>query len=178
MKNKLISFALFGEDPKYRTGMLANVRAAPHFYPGWKLIIYCDRINHDALAQEALGDAVECVLQKDTSQGFEGANWRFLAALRAEADVILFRDADSIFSKREVDAVNEWLDSKKDTHIIRDHPYHRAPVMAGLFGVRGRSRAILAKLIRSRLLSRRLTEYGDDQAFLATDFYPKVLSLP
>lgn len=175
MKNKLISFALFGEDPKYRTGMLANVRAAPHFYPGWKLIVYCDRINHDALTQEALGDAVECILQKDTSQGVEGMSWRFLAALRDDADVVLFRDSDSIFTQREVVAVQEWLASRKDTHIIRDHPYHRSPVMGGLFGVRGRARALLAELVRARMLSHRLTEYGDDQVFLTKDLYPKVL---
>jgi len=175
MKHKLISFALFGEDPKYRTGMMANVRAASRFYPGWKLIIYCDKLNHDALVQQELGPGTECILQKAESQGVEGMSWRFLAALRDDADAVIFRDADSIFTPRETAAVTEWLASRKDTHIIRDHPYHRSPVMGGLFGVRGRARELLAELVRARMLSHRLTEYGDDQVFLTKDFYPKVI---
>lgn len=175
MKQKLISFALFGEDPKYRTGMMANVRAASRHYPGWKLIIYCDRVNHDALTKEDLGNSVECILQKDVSQGVEGMSWRFLAALRDDAEVVIFRDADSIFTARETAAVSEWLTSRKDMHIIRDHPYHRSPVMGGLFGVRGRALHLLAELVHARMLSHRLTEYGDDQVFLTKDLYPKVI---
>lgn len=174
MKNKLISFALFGPDPKYRTGMLANVRAAAEFYPGWKLIVYCDRLNHEALAQEALGPDVECILQKDESVGVEGMSWRFLAVLREDAEVVLFRDSDSIFTTRETTAVNEWLASSRDTHIIRDHPYHKSPVMGGLLGVRGKALRLLASLVQQRMLSHRLTEYGDDQVFLTKDLYPRV----
>jgi hypothetical protein len=145
---KLISFALFGADPKYRRGMLDNVRAASTFFPGWKLLIYCDRVNHDALMQEDLGP---------------------------DAEVVLFRDADSIFTSREQAAVTEWLASDKDTHIIRDHPYHKSPVMGGLLGVRGAAMQRLAALAKDRMSSHRLTEYGDDQVFLTRDFYPKAI---
>lgn len=176
MKHKLISFALFGEDPKYRTGMLANVRAASRFYPEWKLIIYCDRINYEALALEELGSSVECILQKEESQGVEGMSWRFLAVLRNDAEVVLFRDADSIFTVRETTAVIEWLASRRDTHIIRDHPYHRSPVMGGLLGVRGKALKLLARLVQERMRDHRLTEYGDDQVFLTKDFYSRIRS--
>lgn len=153
---------------------MANVRAASRFYPEWKLIVYCDRINHEKLTQEDLGPSVECILQKDESRGVEGMSWRLLAVLREDADVVIFRDADSIFTSRETTAVSEWLASRKDTHIIRDHPYHRSPVMGGLFGVRGRARELLAELVRARMASHRLTEYGDDQVFLSKDLYPRV----
>jgi hypothetical protein len=173
---KIVSFALFGADPKYRRGMLDNVRAASTFFPRWKLLIYCDRINHDALMQEDLGPDAECILQKDRSEGVEGMSWRFLAVLRPDAEVVLFRDADSIFTSREQTAVTEWLASAKDTHIIRDHPYHKSPVMGGLLGVRGPAMQRLAALARDRMGAHRLTEYGDDQVFLTRDFYPKARS--
>lgn len=171
----IISFALFGPDPKYRTGMLANVRMASTFYPGWKVLIYCDRINHEALSAEELSTDTECILQQDQSQGVEGMSWRMQAVLRPQAEAVIFRDADSIFTRRETEAVREWLSSNKDTHIIRDHPYHVSPIMGGLLGVRGKARELLAELVRQRMQSHRLTEYGDDQVFLSKDFYPKVL---
>jgi len=66
------------------------------------------------------------------------------------------------------------MDSKYDTHIIRDHPYHVSPIMGGLLGVRGEARKLLAKLSKQRMQSHRLTEYGDDQIFLSQDLYTRV----
>lgn len=172
---KIISFALFGADAKYRRGMMDNIRAAPKAYPGWQLFIYCDRVNHEALMQEELGAHAKCILQQETSQGVEGMSWRFLAVLHPGAEAVLFRDADSIFTQREVSAVNEWIASDCTTHIIRDHPYHASPIMGGLLGVRGSSLALLANLLTQQLHDHRLTEYGDDQVFLSKDLYPRVL---
>lgn len=173
---RLISFSLFGQDPKYRQGMLHNILAIDRFYSGWDVVIFCDRLNHDALRLESLGSRVEIVLQQDVSRGLEGAFWRFLAALRPGLGALLFRDSDSLFTTREVQAVGEWLASPYDTHIIRDHPYHRSPVMAGLLGVKGRALQTLAELVQKRLHAYRHTEYGDDQVFLSEDFYPRVRS--
>ncbi len=174
MTARLISYSLFGQDPKYRDGMLRILRDLDPFYAGWNIVIYCDRLNHDALRPESLGPRVEVVLQQEISRGLEGAFWRFQAALRPGVETLLFRDSDSLFTTREIEAVGQWLASRYDTHIIRDHPYHRSPVMAGLLGVKGASLTVLRGLVRKRMLARRSTEYGDDQVFLSEDFYPRV----
>lgn len=174
MNGHVISFALFGSDPKYRRGMMQNIRVRDQVYPGWEMVIYCDRVNHHALAQEPLGNNVEVVLQQEHSQGVEGMSWRLLAALRPGVRALLFRDSDSVFTTREADAVNEWLGSRYDTHIIRDHPYHQSPVMGGTLGVKGKSLALLGALVRDRLHAHRRSEYGDDQVFLSGSFYCKV----
>lgn len=171
---KYISFALFGSDQKYRRGMLNVIDSAPDYFPGWQLLIYCDAVNHAALTAENLPAYVECIRQKDISQGVEGMSWRFLAALRPDAEAVLFRDADSAFTHREKRAVEEWWASSCDTHIIRDHPYHRSPVMGGLLGVRGAAMRLLARTVEQKKSAHRLTEYGDDQVFLTSEFYPKV----
>jgi len=155
--------------------MLDNVRSATTAYPGWQLFIYCDRANHEALAQEELGPHVHCILQQETSHGVEGMSWRFLAVLHPSVEVVLFRDADSIFTQREVKAVQEWMSSSCSAHIIRDHPYHVSPIMGGLLGVKGSSLALLASLVKQRMQAHRLSEYGDDQVFLSTDLYPKIV---
>ena len=49
----------------------------------------------------------------------------------------VFRDLDSIISKRETEAVSQWLNSKHAFHVMRDHPNHGAvPMMAGMWGVK------------------------------------------
>jgi hypothetical protein len=174
MVDHVICFSLFGSDPKYRRGMMHNVHALDRVYPGWGLVIYCDRINHEALMQESLGDKVDLVLQQEHSQSLEGISWRLLATLQPGVRALLFRDSDSLFTTREADAVNEWLESRYDTHIIRDHPYHYSPVMGGTLGVKGTALQFLGSLVRERLHTRRRTEYGDDQVFLSRDFYPKI----
>jgi hypothetical protein len=174
MVGHIICFSLFGTDPKYRRGMMQNVHALERVYPGWGLLIYCDRINYDAMMQESLGDTVEVVLQHEHSQGMEGMAWRLLAALKPGVQALLFRDSDSLFTTREAEAVNDWLQSRYDTHIIRDHPYHQSPVMGGTLGVKGAALKFLGSLVRDRLHSHRRTEYGDDQVFLSQEFYPKV----
>lgn len=176
MADRLIAFSLFGHDSKYRLGMMHNLRVVHRFYAGWKVIVYCDRLNHDSLIRESLGTHAEIVLQQEESQGLEGAFWRFLATLRPGVQTLLFRDSDSHFTSREVHAVDEWLASPYDVHIIRDHPFHFSPVMAGTLGVRGRALKVLAEVVTERLAGHRLTEYGDDQLFLSTQFYPQFRS--
>merc|ERR1711976_480857 len=62
--------------------------------------------------------------------------WRFFPILDQDVDVLLVRDLDSHISRREVSAVNEFLNSSKDFHIMRDHPFHIQPIMGGLWGIR------------------------------------------
>lgn len=172
--DRVIAFSLFGGDPKYRLGVLQNVHALDRVYPGWGILVYCDRTNQESLMRESLGPNVQVILQQERSEGMEGMSWRLLASLRDEMRAVLFRDADSLFSTREADVVNEWLQSTYDTHIIRDHPYHQSPIMGGTLGVKGEALRLLAALVRERLRSHRRTEYGDDQIFLNHYFYPKI----
>ena len=51
-------------------------------------------------------------------------------------DIFLSRDLDSSLSTREKSAVDEWLNSDKLFHAIRDHPSHNGVLLAGLWGVK------------------------------------------
>ena len=64
-----------------------------------------------------------------------GMFWRFLAADHL-SDIVLSRDTDSRLNKREKAAVDEWLNSDKDFHIMRDHPYHATEILGGMWGCR------------------------------------------
>ena len=49
---------------------------------------------------------------------------------------MISRDTDSRLSQREKAAVDEWLSSSKGFHIMRDHPWHKYPVLGGMWGVK------------------------------------------
>jgi hypothetical protein len=86
---------------------------------------------------------------------------------------MLSRDTDSRISVREKLAVDEWLSSDKDFHIMRDHPYHTTEILGGMWGCRN---GILNNMKNS------INEYikGDfwqvDQKFLREKIYPLVVN--
>ena len=62
--------------------------------------------------------------------------WRFLPALDLTVDTLLVRDLDSDISPREVAAVEEFLQSSKEFHVMRDHPHHGVAILGGTWGVK------------------------------------------
>jgi hypothetical protein len=56
-------------------------------------------------------------------------SWRFQAA--ADTQRFCARDIDSRLSKREAAAVQEWIQSGKKFHVMRDHPSHSKYPMSG-----------------------------------------------
>ena len=53
----------------------------------------------------------------------------FLPAGDGLVDIMGSRDLDSPLTKRELDAVNEWISSNKEWHSMRDHPWHVVPML-------------------------------------------------
>ena len=64
--------------------------------------------------------------------------WRFEPAGEEDVDVMISRDTDSRLNLREKFAVEEWLESDKGFHIMRDHPHHGYPVLGGMWGANKR----------------------------------------
>ena len=61
-------------------------------------------------------------------------NWRFFPSLDPQVDIMVSRDLDSLISDREAAAVNEWLESDKQIHVMRDHPHHGTVMLGGKIG--------------------------------------------
>jgi len=60
--------------------------------------------------------------------------WRFLVMDDPSVSHFLLRDADSLFSEKEVAAVDEWLSSSCWFHHMRDYFTHSELLLAGLWG--------------------------------------------
>ena len=83
------------------------------------------------------------------------------------------RDSDSRLNAREKAAVDEWLASGASIHVMRDHPNHKRPINAGMFGgrrdaLRGKSMAGLVRAWRDK------KAYGGDLRFLNRVVWPLV----
>ena len=143
LTRKFISYSLWGDNKVYTYGMIENVIAARKYFPMWLL-----RIHYNVTVPEEiinwLGNQPNVNLVKHTGAEMRAANtlWRyndlFLGIDDEYGSTVLFRDCDSRLCQRDKDLVEEWLKSKSDCHIIRDHPGHTCPILAGMFGVRNK----------------------------------------
>lgn len=168
---KLISFSLWGDDPKYLVGAVRNAERAATIYPCWRCRFYCgSAVDGATLARLRSLPHVEVVSMQSPGD-WNGTLWRFAAASDPAVSVMLSRDADSRLSQRERDAVDAWLASDKDFHVMRDHPWHDVPILAGLWGVRN---GLLREM--QELIAAYPSQGGRrvDQSFLAAVVLPLV----
>jgi protein O-GlcNAc transferase len=128
----IISFSLWGENPKYTIGAIRNAELAKEIYPGWKCRFYIGEDVPNNIIETLKSLESEIVQMGGT--GWNGMFWRFLAA--DSYDIVISRDTDSRLNFREKAAVEEWLNSDKDFHIMRDHPYHATAILGGMWGSR------------------------------------------
>ena len=134
---KVISYSLWGDNPVYTIGAVRNAELAAELLPDWKCIFYCFESVPLEYVQQLQGLS-NCIVRMVSGVGDrKSAVQRFFPAEEKEVEYLISRDTDSRLSTREVLAVNDWIAKGADVHIMRDHPYHGVPLLAGMWGVRG-----------------------------------------
>lgn len=168
---KVISFSLWGSNPVYTVGAVRNAEIAKELFPDWKCIFYCfNTVPQDIVHKLKLMDNA-IVRLVDSDGDNRGMFNRFLPAEEENIDYYICRDTDSRLSPREKLAIDDWIASGKDFHIIRDHPYHGTAIMGGMWGVRGGKLKGLSQAIE---LFKANTDKGQDQSFLSKMIYPSI----
>lgn len=167
-----ISFSLFGSAPIYTSGLIRNLEIAPSIYPDWAVVVFVDdHVPESTISR--IGELGGRALRPSGNPGLDKRTWRFGAVFLEDAEAVIFRDSDSRINERERSCVQQWMDSGKDLHIMRDHPFHSWWIMAGMWGVRAGAvkSAIREVLTRSKGFSN-----NEDQDLLASAVYPKLAS--
>lgn len=170
MKN-VVSFSLWGTSPVYLQGAISAVGQVHEFYPGWEPRFYLGE-DVPQETRSALRDAGAVVLPGMNLGPWSGMFWRFLAASDPEVSVMISRDVDTQILPREIAAVDEWLQSGRCLHIMRDHPKHEMPIMGGMWGCRTEKIRNMETLIRQW---GKFDRYGRDQEFLSRVIYRRFL---
>ena len=171
MKN-IIAYSIWGTHPMYWVGAKKNIQLAKKYFPNWICRFYVDSSCSKELIDSLIDENVEIKLV-DSKDSFHGMFWRFWASEEEDVDIFLSRDCDSRFSDREYYAIQQWLNSSKDFHIMRDHPYHTTPILGGMWGCRN---GLMRKIQISKLIESwgQYERKGIDQEFLAQIVYPLI----
>lgn len=165
MKNKIISMSAFGNDNRYFKGAIRQTELAKANYPDWEVRIYTD--NSDKF-NDIKNNANIIQIDEDSWGPF----WRFAPLFESEDNITIIRDSDDRITIREVLAVYEWIESDKRFHTMKDHEAHfEYPIMAGLFGFKGKMDDTLKTIMKIFKFTARY--YLSDQVFLKNYVYPK-----
>lgn len=131
---KVISFSLWGPNPRYLRGALHNCVRAGVVYPGFRCRFYVDASVPADLLDALAAQGAELIVDEGEPSQRRKLTRRFLAADDPAVAVYLVRDCDSLINAREAVAVGEWLDSGKAIHAMRDWWTHTDPMLAGMWG--------------------------------------------
>ena len=175
---KVVSFCLYGEKRTYLIGMKENLILGKEYFKDWEIRIY----HNDTVPQSYLNEYKElggiCIPCKNVGTNklnWEGMFWRWYPIDDKTVHYWLSRDADSRLSLREFKIVNEWINSEKTLHSIRDHRCHFNYIMGGLFGINNKlfhERYKLKKvpdIIKDLSKTYKERPYNVDQIFLNED---------
>lgn len=150
----VVSFSLFGQDEEdiYIPGAFRNCEMYNDLRPEWHLKFYVGESITTLTRRRLLKFRNVTVVPMDLPETRAATYWRFLAVKDGGYDFYLSRDTDSRPFKREISAVNEWLESDKWFHVMRDHPRHGAPMLAGMWGVKEEGAAKIRRRFRAPLV--------------------------
>lgn len=167
---KVISFSLWGDNPKYCVGAVRNSELAKIVYPDWEAWFYCGNSVPSSTIKQ-IEDSGGKVIKKNNAGDWRGMFWRFEPITHPDVEVMISRDADSRLSKREFFAVSAWLKSDKLFHVMRDHPAHSVPILGGMWGAK---KPILGDMIHLIDAYNKGNFWQVDQNFLREVVWPRV----
>jgi hypothetical protein len=168
---KIISFSLWGDNPVYNVGAIRNAELAKDVYPDWVCRYYYGTSTLESTIEKLKGfDNVE-LINMGVEGDWNGMFWRFYPSSDDDVDVVIVRDCDSRVNLREKYAVDEWLNSDKGFHIMRDHPAHGTEILGGMWGSKKGTIKEMKQLIDEYIKG---NFWQVDQNFLREKIYPIV----
>ena len=180
---KLISYSLWGNNPKYIQGIFENLKGIELQLSDWKAVIYIHKDVDPSVIKEIQENPQvykAVIMDEDPDTGEQGNKpgwfWRF-NALQEDFDYLLCRDSDCRFNPVETMCINDWVNSGKEFHIIRNHRMHGVPILAGLWGcTKSFSDRIDIKSLLDEFKThpKHMRFGGWDQQFLGEMIYPQL----
>ena len=135
-QSNIISYSLWGNNPRYIAPLLENLKILPHLFPAWTIRVYIDKsVPNDVMSQLKRNgaDLVAKASQRD-APFYSRLLWRFEVANDSTVQRFLVRDADSLLTVKERIAVDAWLKSNAYFHMMRDFYTHTDLMLAGMWG--------------------------------------------
>ena len=189
-KSNILSYTLFGERWRHFEQGISPIMqqvSKSSLYKNWTVRIYHDsqlNATHQASYKKTYGSRVKFIDAKDVP-GYGDISskteriWRFHPMSDDTVDVFCSRDLDSDLLEREQSAVHYWI-HKMDTSLLvmRDHPFHRAKIMAGMWCFRKNGNKELGKKLWEMMLEKANNKDDKtiDQWLLGSIVFPRLKS--
>ncbi|MGE3645499.1 MAG: hypothetical protein AB7F96_16745 [Beijerinckiaceae bacterium] len=135
-ERNIISFSLFGDNPRYQAGAVNNAIVARYVYPSWISRFYVDGSVPEKTKAALRANGAQVLEVEGLPAAQYGTMWRFLIEDDETVDFYLVRDCDSVVTAKEALAVGEWVQSQNAFHVMRDFPTHAEMILAGMWGAR------------------------------------------
>lgn len=130
----IIAFSLGEPDQDTLRSALLNVRNAMGIYPEWRCRFYL-HADAPAPAVRTIVDAGAQVVQVSGKGRLRDSSlWNLHVLADENVDYFLVRDIRCALNARERAAVDDWLQSGKWFHVMRDHYAHTDLIMPGMWG--------------------------------------------
>ena len=170
---KIVSFSLYGNNPIYTIGCIKNAELKQDIFKEWEMWVYHNNTVPADILKELNNLGVN-LINTNEENGYLGSLWRFNPISENNVDYFISRDCDSRISVRDEISVNEWIESGKSFHIIRDHPIgHGWLINAGMWGSKGQSIVGFKNIMSDYLLKNyRTNDKSIDQCFLRDVIHP------
>ena len=167
---KVISFSLWGNETKYTIGAIKNADLAKDFYPDFEcwFYIHTPTVPQNIIDELSKKNNVKIILKDSNLNTSKPMMWRFEPIINPEVEVMMSRDTDTRILLREKLAVDEWLNSDKLIHIMRDHPHHSYTIQGGMWGIKQNNLCNLKQLFDNVVQN---SQYLYDQLFTSNVLY-------
>ena len=148
---RVISYSLFSSLSIYTDGALENAKLASQIYPGWIVRVY-----HDGTVPRSITDTLALrnvqlvnisaysseipyylyrTLKTVSTPITDKSAWNLFVAFDPTVERYIIRNAESKLTWHERTAVDQWIESGKRFHIMRDHTFHSDnTVPTGMWG--------------------------------------------
>jgi cytochrome oxidase Cu insertion factor (SCO1/SenC/PrrC family) len=172
----IISFSLYGNNPRYTHNAIMNALFAQRIYNGWICRFYYDHTVPSNIIDVLKSLKNTELVRVDTGNSSASAEkmfWRFYPASEEDVAAMIVRDADAWISFREAFLVKKWLESDKMFHIVRDHCHHTYKIMGGIWGIKRGRLPQLKELSENQ--AKHIKMFGADQDFMSDNIYPSII---
>jgi hypothetical protein len=157
---KVFSFCIYGTERNYYDGLLENINLIREHFPDFEIYIYKGICDPSWVFDDTL------TIIETGKDGAINMLYRYLPI--KFADIGFVRDADSRVTPRDRWCIHQFLKSDKAYHIIRDHYFHKSPIMGGIFGWKS--------IVDIELDLEKTIVYSEDMKYLENILYPIVKS--
>tara|TARA_Y100001938_G_scaffold142282_1_gene213253 strand:+ start:429 stop:1301 length:873 start_codon:yes stop_codon:yes gene_type:complete len=121
-KIKVISYYLDSNEPRYTVGAIANAIYSQQLYPEW-LCEFNITSNVNLEVSDRINELPHTSVTKlqHEPDDYSGMFYRFESLSNPNVEAVVYRDCGSRLTEREKSAVDEWIESDFNFHIMHDH---------------------------------------------------------